>query len=92
MVGTIGKYVTVNINRVCIDVSPNKVNKASGIADLIALTGEDFEDVLVIGDGDNDVPMIKAYNGFAVPGSAPEAMAAATRVYDSVAEMLKGNL
>lgn len=45
-------------------------------------------DVSVIGDDDNDIPMVEAFRGFAVPNAKPELIDIAEDVIDSVADLI----
>lgn len=72
----------------CIDVTPKGINKASGIKQILGLKQWPDQDLLVVGDGGNDLAMIKQYNGYAVTGAAPEVQLAARRMYADVGEML----
>lgn len=61
-----------------INLTPPGYSKASGIDVLCEALGIGLEQVVVFGDGGNDVEMLAhTPNGVAVEGSAPEAVAAA---------------
>ncbi|MHA7220401.1 HAD-IIB family hydrolase [Arthrobacter sp. MDT1-48-3] len=56
------------------------INKADGVAAVVARLGIDRADTVAIGDGDNDLEMIAyAGVGIAIEGSSPELMALADR-------------
>jgi HAD superfamily hydrolase (TIGR01484 family) len=68
-----------------LDLAPQGVSKASGLASVCEQLGVAAEDVLAIGDGRNDVEMIEwAGRGVAMGQSPPEVQAAADAVTDSV--------
>lgn len=49
-----------NMNLNCIDICAKGINKAQGVKELLNLQKDKyFEQVLTIGDAQNDVPMIK---------------------------------
>ena len=55
-------------------------DKASGLATLTALLGATLDEVLAVGDAENDVPMLRAAGvGVAVADASPAAHAAADR-------------
>lgn len=84
----LGDVVEPHPNRTTIDINQVGINKATGIADLMALKNWQGHEVYVIGDGGNDIAMIERYRGFTVPGASPEVTKAATKVYEDVAAML----
>lgn len=51
-----------------------------------------FEQVLTIGDAQNDVPMIKEFEGYSLNSATIHAKNIATKLYDSVGEMLFDNM
>lgn len=66
---------------------PLNVNKATGLAWLADYLGLTANDVLAIGDNDNDIPMLKwAGFGVAMGNGSPGALAAADWVAPGVAE------
>lgn len=87
-----GRYLRAHQNGVCIDITATEVNKAQGLHDLLAHYGWPESDLLVIGDGGNDIPMLRRYNGFTVPGADSAALAAASAVYEDVGAMLKDHM
>ncbi|WP_310961626.1 HAD family hydrolase [Nocardioides terrisoli] len=68
-----------------LDLSPVGVNKASGLAEVCARLGVDTVDVLAIGDGRNDLDMLRwAGRGVAMGQAVEEVRAAADAVTASV--------
>ncbi len=76
-------------NKVSIDLNQAGVNKASGLADFLLAMGWESHPVSVIGDGSNDLEMIRRFNGFTVPGAQAEVVKAARKVFRHVGEMLE---
>lgn len=76
-------------NKGCIDITKAGVSKAGGILDLLKLRQWPEERVLVIGDGENDLPMIRRFKGFAVAGASAPVLAEAAGVFESVGELLR---
>lgn len=84
----LGDVIEPHPNRTTIDINPVGINKATGIADLLALKNWQGHEVFTIGDGGNDIAMLKRYCGFTVPGASPEVVKVASKCYDTVADML----
>jgi len=59
------------------------VDKATGLLTVAALLGVGLDDVVAIGDAENDVPMLRSAGiGLAVAGASPAAIAAADHQLD----------
>ena len=70
-----------------LDLAPEGVSKATGLAKVAERLGVAREDVLAIGDGNNDVEMLRwAGRGVAMANGAPEALEAADAVTASIEE------
>lgn len=76
-------------NQAHIDVIRAEASKAKGIEDILRIKGWRPEKVLSIGDGENDIPMLKRFGGFSVPGASDRVKGEAAKVYASVGEMLR---
>ena len=84
-----------NVNLNCIDICRNGITKAQGIKELLkSKANYDFEEILTIGDAQNDVPMIidKDFRGFSLNSATDIAKKSAIKLYDSVGEMLLDNI
>lgn len=79
-------------NAQAVDIVNDSVNKAVGLDNLLAENGWKQRDVLTIGDGANDLPMIDMFAGFTLTSADAEIQKHAAKVYDSVAEMLSANI
>lgn len=86
--GTFAGRIQAHQNVNCIDITSHGVNKAVGIRNLLKATGWPEKDLLVIGDGHNDIDMIKGFAGFAVSDSGESVRRAAREVYGTVENML----
>lgn len=64
------------------DINAKGASKMTGIQELCRL--HSFSEVTVIGDGRNDLPMIRAFGGFAMYDGHPEVCSAASRCFESV--------
>lgn len=70
-----------------LDIAPQGVDKAHGLARVTARAGIDAADVLALGDGRNDIEMLQwAGRGVAMGNSPAEVIAAADAVTGSVTE------
>lgn len=88
LIADFGDRAGFQTNVYAIDINRKEVNKAWGIGQALSLLGLDGAEVHAVGDGGNDVDMIRRYNGYTVAGAVPEAKAAARKVYADAAEML----
>lgn len=79
-------------NGTCLDIIQKGVSKAGGISDMLALKGWPCDEVFVIGDGENDLSMIRRFGGFAVEGAREDTKEEATAIYGTVGEMLKAKM
>ena len=81
-----GLYVTRSLPTFCEILHPES-GKEKALDKLCALLGSRREEVVVFGNGYNDVPMIEwASLGVAVKGGVPDAVSAADRVAQSIEE------
>lgn len=88
-----GGVVTVNRNVNTIDLAPPGTDKATGLDRYLSLRGLEGWDVVTVGDGLNDLPMIARHGGYAMAWSIPEIRRQAPRgVVGSVAEVIEAEL
>ena len=73
-------------NHFHIEIISSKVNKASAIKNIAQK--EDVGEIYVIGDSENDIPMIKEYSGFAVENAKEEVKNIATKTYKYVYSLI----
>ena len=78
-----------------LEIVPHGIDKASGLAQLLSVTGISRSEVMALGDGYNDIPMIE-YAGYGVAmGNAQEAVKAKAQLVtlsnneDGVAEAIE---
>ena len=69
------------------DIMAHGVDKAAGIGCLEQYVGG-FDEILTVGDSENDVRMIRDYGGVTVPDGCENARNAAVRIVSDVAEYL----
>ncbi len=85
---THGDDVEVFINLNYINIVPKGISKASGIEFIMKHTQLEHSQVSVIGDDFNDIPMIQAFHGFAVPNATPTLIEHAEATVDTVAALI----
>lgn len=76
-------------NKADIDVTLPEVSKSAGIKNLQKLQSWQEATVFVIGDEKNDLSMLRDFRGFTVATARDEIKRAASKIYGSVAEMLR---
>ncbi len=76
----------------CIDVARAGISKATGLNALLAAKGWPEEGLLAVGDGRNDLPMIRRFSGVTVAGADEEVRREARAEYASVGDMLRSAL
>lgn len=82
-------YVNIFLNHQeieIVDITANKSNAIKYIADLEKI---DINDIYTIGDGTNDIEMIKNYKGYTIKGASPELKNFALKEYDSVSSLIQ---
>lgn len=84
-----GEHLTAYPNNTCVDVVAKGVSKGDGLLFASAWSDLSEDDIYVIGDSWNDLPMIEAVPNSAAIEMAPEAVRAqAARTYSGIAEMV----
>lgn len=73
-----GRYMKAHHSGICVDLVAAGVDKGQALALLIELKGWEPEEVLTIGDSENDLSMLTRYHGFAIENS-PDAVIRAAR-------------
>lgn len=81
------KNISVYANVYSVDISAKGISKATGIKKLLELSKAD--EVFVIGDGHNDVPMVEEYNGYTLEHGADELKNIAKKVLKNLKEFMK---
>ncbi len=85
-----GAVLTVNPNVTTIDLTPLGVTKTTGLERYISMQGLETCDVITVGDGLNDLPMIEHYRGYTMEWAADEIKERAARgVVSSVAQIIE---
>ncbi|RGZ01863.1 HAD family hydrolase [Clostridium sp. AM58-1XD] len=88
----LGHMVRAHLNVDCVDITAAGIDKSAGIREYGSLCSVDTNGILVIGDGANDLPMIREFSGFAVENACEAVKMAASRIYGSVEELIDEQL
>lgn len=72
----------------CVDIVPGGADKGAGLTLLLELKNWRPDELLVVGDSENDFSMIRRFNGYAMTNSPESLVAVARGVVDSPAAML----
>ena len=84
-----GDHLAAYPNNTCVDVVAKGVNKGEGLQFALSWADVDEEDVYVLGDSWNDLPMIEAVPNSAAIVTAPEAVKAqASRTCTGLSELV----
>ncbi len=75
-------------NRGFLDLVPSGITKGSGLRELLSLEGLTEEDLVTIGDDDNDLPMLEPFTSYTVPHGSLRAKQAAQEVIPSVGSLI----
>jgi len=83
-----GELVHGHLNIDCVDITPAGMDKSVGVESYMELAGVKESDILVVGDGENDVNRIRRFHGYTVDNARPQVKEAASRAYRSVEELI----
>ena len=83
-----GEELTAYYNQKSIDVVRAGISKSVGISRYLELDGRKGEPLFVVGDGGNDVDMIRDFNGYTITRGCKAAKQAASRIFDSVEDLI----
>lgn len=78
-----------DIDYAFIDIVSKKAGKETSIKKLLDILKIDKEQAITIGDGRNDINMIREYNGYSLITAEDEAKEVASKIFDGVATALK---
>jgi HAD superfamily hydrolase (TIGR01484 family) len=85
----LGRYVTAHPNGNCIDITAAGVSKATGVADVCKRFGVPLDRAWTVGDNLNDLPMVAAYNGYAMERSPEGLKTSARGIVKTIAELIE---
>ena len=78
-----------DIKDALIDIVSTKAGKENAIKQLLEILNIPSEQVVTIGDGRNDIAMIKQYNGFSMETAEAEVKEVATKIFKSVGDAIE---
>lgn len=87
------KYKEINsypVNKNMLEIISKEIDKSKSIKLLSEYIGlSNLSDIYTIGDGCNDISMVKNYNGYAIKDSVSKLKDIAKKEYKSVSEMIQ---
>lgn len=78
-----------NENFVIIDIVLKTAGKENAIKQLLEMLNIEKDEAVTIGDGRNDIEMIKEYNGYSLETAKEEVKSVASKIFESVADALE---
>ena len=84
-----GDYASALVNGNWLNIAPEGVTKATGIADYATIMGVKEENIYSIGDSYNDLDMLKAFKGYSVMNGSDEVKKFATGICDGIWALTK---
>ena len=87
-----GEFLNPLQNGQNVDIVRWDINKAHGVRNLAKLLDIKEKDILVVGNGENDVDMLSAFRSFAMYNSTDAVKSVADDVVDGVGELIEQEL
>lgn len=87
-----GEEMHAHLNIDSVDITPPKVDKGIGLHNLLKLQGMKKEQLLTIGDGENDISMLTRYRGYTVDNACSVVKQAATKIYPNVETLIQNQM
>lgn len=78
-----------NHNFVIVDIVSKSAGKENAIKKLLDILNIEKEQVVTIGDGRNDIGMIKEYNGYSMETAEEDVKKSASKIFESIADALE---
>ena len=78
-----------NHDFVIIDIVSKNAGKEKAINKLLQILNIEKEQVISIGDGRNDIDMIKEYNGYSMETAEEEVKEVASKIFKNISEALE---
>jgi len=78
-----------NIKDAIIDIVSIKAGKEKSIKYLLKMLNIGKEKAITIGDGRNDIAMIKEYNGYSMTTAEEDVKKAASKIFDNIADAIE---
>ena len=86
---SIKSYLVCEDSHYLVEVVSNKASKSTMIKEIIKIEDIKTTNTYTIGDGVNDIDMIKKYNGYRVKNSCEELVSVTNKCVDSINELLE---
>ena len=78
-----------NHDFVLIDIVSKKAGKENAIKKLLEILNLEKDKALTIGDGRNDIAMIKEYNGYSMETAEIDVKKSSSKIFKSVSDALQ---
>lgn len=78
-----------NNDFVIVDIVSKNAGKENAIKELLDILNIEKEQVVTIGDGRNDIEMIKEYNGYSMKTAEEDVKRSASKIFESIADALE---
>ena len=82
-------YLSERKDRISLEIISNKTNKGNGVKLISELNNIDKNNIYVIGDNNNDIEMVKMYNGYSISSGIKELKNISKKSYDGVYNLIK---
>ena len=86
---SIKSYLVCEDSHYLVEVVSNKASKSTMIKEIIKIEDIKTTNTYTIGDGVNDIDMIKKYNGYRVKNSCEELVSVANNCVDNINELVE---
>lgn len=78
-----------NLNYAIVEIVSKKAGKENSIKKLLEILNMSSKEAVTIGDGRNDINMIKKYNGYSIETAEVEVKEVASKIFKSVGDVLE---
>lgn len=78
-----------NHDFILIDIVSKKAGKENAIKKLLEILNLEKDKALTIGDGRNDIEMIKEYNGYSMKTAEEDVKKVASKIFENVSDILE---
>lgn len=85
-----GRYISCHFNNGTLDINARTVSKEKGVQTISKHFNADK--IIVVGDGYNDISMIREFNGYVMSWAPDEVKKASNKFVNSVSEVIELNL
>lgn len=88
----LGEFFSAYFNQGNVDVVAGGMSKSLGIRRYVKIAKKQDQRILAVGDGGNDVDMLRDLGGFTIKSGCAQVKEVARRIFDSVEDLIKNAL